>query len=111
MDLTSWAPPRLDEEKLAETAPVVRAEILHRLETLWKALQPWIDGREDTDGIVARPDPRLVASALTCLKQLSNLTRLDQPRPGSDETKPVPAEILAKVVKELEALEARRSQV
>ena len=110
MDLSRWAPPQLDEEILAEQAPVIRAEILRRLEGLWTALGPWVDGREDQDGVISRPDARLVTAALTCLRQLQQLARLDQPRPSADKAPAVAGDVLAKVMAELGELEARTTQ-
>ena len=110
MDLRRWAPPQLDEEILADTAPTVRAEVLRRLETLWKALGPWVDPKEDADGILTRPDPRLVTAALTCLRALERLYRLDAPRPSADKPPTVAGDILAKVMTELSELEARTQQ-
>lgn len=110
MDLRKWAPPELDDDKLAATAGVVRAELLRRLERTWSALEPWLEQKEDADGIVIRPDPRLVTAGLTCLRQLHQLYRLDQPRPTVDKAPPATGEILARVMKELGDLEARSRQ-
>lgn len=110
MDLRRWAPPQLDDDRLAESASVVRAEILRRLEDLWGALAPWLEGAEDPDGVLRRPDPRLVTAALACLKQLHQLYRLDQPRPAGDKTPPASGEILARVMRELGELEARTAR-
>ena len=108
MDLARWVAPRLDDDTMAETAAVVRAELLRRLETLWGALSPWLDPAPDPDGVVVRPDPRLVTAALTCLRQLHQLYRLDQPRPAAQHAGDEPGEVLAKVLAELGDLEARR---
>lgn len=110
VDLVWQGAPRLDEEKLAEMAPMIRAEVLRRLENLWKAMEPWVDGRPGPDGVLDRPDPRLVAAGLTALRQLSQLARLDQPAKQADERKQAGPELLERVRRELGELEARTAQ-
>jgi hypothetical protein len=108
MDLVPATAPRLDEEIIAREAPVVRAEIWRRYEELWKMLQPFIDGGVDEDGLVRRPDPRLVDSALRVLADLRKVWRLDVPsRPDPEKAAQLPAEVLAKVEAQLAELEAR----
>jgi hypothetical protein len=106
--LVPYDAPRLDEEAIAEHAPVVRAEVFRRLESLWTALKPHIDGSPDEDGIVRRPDPRLVDSGIRILSQLQKLYRLDSPGKAADEAgEAVPGEVLAQVCRALADLEAR----
>lgn len=109
MNIQAWQVPTIDEEGLAQQAPVVRAEILRRLELLWTALAPHISGLPDPDGIVYRPDPRLVDAGLRVLRHLSVLYRLEAPRPSTPPIQATTTEDLVQVTAQLEVLEARMS--
>ena len=109
MELVPASQPRLDEEMIAENAPIIRAEVFRRYQEIWDALKPYVDGSSDEDGVVRRPDPRLVDSAIRVLAQLQKLWRLDTPsKPDPELSAQVPGEILAKVEAQLAELERRR---
>lgn len=65
------------EEEIAESAPLVRALVVERLEMVWAACEPQIRG---TTG---KPDPRFIEAGLRALKQLSDHYRLAQPAPST----------------------------
>ena len=97
----------LDEERLAEVAPYIRAEVFRRLEGLWSALEPHVDGSRGEDGEVRRPDPRLMDTAVRVLAQLHRLSRLDAPNRKSDEIQAAGPDALEVVARSLAELEAR----
>jgi hypothetical protein len=99
--------PSLDEDMLAEVAPYVRAEVFRRLERLWNALEPYVDGSKGEDGVVRRPDPRLMDAAVRVLWQLGRLARLDAPSRKPDEIPAAGPDVLEVVARSLAELEAR----
>lgn len=66
--------PQLDDAKVQEDAPTIRAELVRRLEYLWGVLQPYMEPSEDR-----RPDPRYVEAGIRVLDRLMRLYRLDAP--------------------------------
>lgn len=67
------------DEQVAESAPLVRALVVQRLEKIWSTCEPHITG---TGG---KPDPRFVEAGIRVLDRLSRLYRLDLPVPGSEQ--------------------------
>lgn len=62
------------EDDITEAGPRVRAQTLMRLEMIWEACQPHING----DG--GKPDPRFIEAGMRCLREEIKLYRLDQPQ-------------------------------
>lgn len=79
MEVQGWNPPSLGDEELSAQAPMVRAELVKRLEQIWKTCSPHIDGS------LPRPDPRYIEAGLRVLDRLTNLYRLNQPARGGEE--------------------------
>jgi hypothetical protein len=90
----------IGEEHLATSAPLVRALVVQRLETMWRACEPHIDGS------AGRPDPRYIEAGIRVTDRLSRLYRLDQPQPSGnddDDTLAVDRrELAARALAELE---------
>lgn len=103
MDMQPYRMPRIDDAKLNEDAPAIRAEVLRRLEDLWATLAPRITNVRDVDelGEPVRLDPRFVEAGIRVLDRLMRLYRLDapgvaaaEPLSGSDVGDRVAAELL-----------------
>lgn len=69
----------IGDEQVSESAPLVRALVVERLEKIWRTCEPWIDG---TGG---KPDPRFVEAGIRVCDRLTRLYRLDDPIPGSEQ--------------------------
>lgn len=68
------SPAGIGDEQLTDAAPLVRALVVQRLETIWRTCEPHITG---TGG---RPDPRFVEAGIRVLDRLIRLYRLDVPQ-------------------------------
>lgn len=106
MDLSQR--PRLDDTAISEQAPLVRAEIALRYQSLWEAVLPGIRNLEDSPDW--RADPRMVEAGVRVLRNLSQLYRLDV---GATQEAPDPAgtrlgtrELVSAALDVLEAREA-----
>lgn len=87
------------DEQIHESAPLVRALLVERLEQIWTTCEPHITGA------AGKPDPRWAEAGIRVLDRLARLYRLDQPVPGSvaGELEPVPkADLVLKGLLELE---------
>lgn len=67
------------DEDIHNSAPMVRALVVERLEKIWRNCEPFIDG---TGG---KPDPRFIEAGIRVCDRLSKLYRLEQPVPGADQ--------------------------
>jgi hypothetical protein len=92
----------IGDQQVADAAPYVRALVVQRLEMLWRACEPHIDG---TGG---KPDPRYLETGVRVIDRLSRLYRLDAPE-KSDLTAVTGSDVSlrAKVLKQIEDLESR----
>lgn len=72
-------PGGIGDEQIGEAAPMVRALVVSRLETIWRTCQPHIEGK------LGRPDPRFVEAGIRVLDRLIRLYRLDVPVAGKDD--------------------------
>lgn len=90
----------IGDEQVSESAPLVRALVVQRLERIWSTCEPHIVG------VTGKPDPRFVEAGIRVLDRLSRLYRLDAPVPGSDQSQgdlvPV-ADLVSAGLRELEA--------
>ena len=66
------------DEQIHESAPLVRALLVERLEQIWSTCAPHVTGE------VGKPDPRFVEAGIRVLDRLAKLYRLDSPVPSSD---------------------------
>jgi hypothetical protein len=91
--------PELTDQGLADEAPMVRAEMVRRLEALWSACLPHIAGED-------KPDVRFVEAGIRIVDRMSRLFRLDAP----GRTEPdagVAGDTVSMVLEILAAAEAR----
>lgn len=89
------------DEEISDSAPLVRALLVERLEQIWSVCSPHVTGD------VPKPDPRFIEAGIRVLDRLARLYRLDQPVAGQD---PVAGELVGKadlVLAGLMELEAR----
>lgn len=76
MDLTMRG---IGDEQIHDSAPLVRALIVERLEQIWSTVEPHVTGA------MGKPDPRFVEAGIRVLDRLSKLYRLEQPVPGAEQ--------------------------
>lgn len=69
----------IGDEQVADSAPLVRALVVQRLEQIWTTVEPHVTGA------AGKPDPRFIEAGIRVLDRLSRLYRLDLPVPGSDQ--------------------------
>ena len=88
MELNSELPamPGIRDEEISESAPAVRALLVHRLEQIWNTItEGGRYNRPDATPGGARqedgwsPDPRFIEAGIRCLDRMAKLYRLDQP--------------------------------
>lgn len=91
------------DEQIHESAPLVRALVVQRLEQIWSICEPNIIG---TSG---KPDPRWAEAGIRVLDRLARIYRLELPAPGAEQSDGdlVPRSEL--VLADLRELEARMS--
>lgn len=92
--------PSIHDEDLVAKAPYMRYLIGERLEEIWNACQPHVDGS------AARPDHRYVETGMRVLERMSRLYRLDAPA-GAPEAVTTPADAARMVEAGLKELESR----
>jgi hypothetical protein len=89
------------DEEIHDSAPLVRALMVERLEQIWSVCEPHVTGS------VGKPDPRFIEAGIRVLDRIARLYRLDQPVPGSNE---ITGELISKgdlVLAGLRELEVR----
>lgn len=91
----------IGDEQVSESAPLVRALVIQRLEMIWSTVEPHVTG------YAGKPDPRFIEAGIRVLDRLSRLYRLDlpQPNPESADHDVIPKKDL--VLKGIQELEAR----
>lgn len=90
------------EEDLATNQAVVRATVFARLEQIWQACEPYINGE------LGKPDPRYLEAGIRTCDRLSKLYRLDAPQPsGGEEDGDTRVDARELAIKAVAALEAR----
>lgn len=98
------AMPGIRDEEISESAPAVRALLVHRLEQIWNTISPHVDGTRQEDGW--QPDVRFVEAGIRCLDRLAKLYRLDQPvaaAAGALDASVDQRELVARSLDEVEA--------
>lgn len=68
----------IGDEQVAESAPLVRALVVQRLERMWSTVEPHVDGT------AGKPDPRFLEAGIRITDRLIRLYRLDLPVPSQD---------------------------
>lgn len=100
MDAIEAGPRGIRDEEIHDSAPLVRALMVERLEQIWSTCAPHVTGG------VPKPDPRFIEAGIRVLDRLAKLYRLDQPVPQALENagEAVPtAELVLARLRELEA--------
>lgn len=91
----------IGDEQVAESAPLVRALVVQRLEQMWTAIEPQVNG----DG--GKPDPRFLEAGIRVCDRLIRLYRLDLPGPHADGGDGDLVPVVDLVTRGLAELEAR----
>jgi len=68
----------IGDEQVSESAPLVRALVVQRLEQIWTVCEPHVTGD------MGKPDPRFIEAGIRVLDRLTKLYRLDLPGPSQD---------------------------
>lgn len=89
------------DEDIHDSAPLVRALAVQRLEQIWRACEPQILG------VTGKPDPRFIEAGIRVVDRLAKLYRLDQPVPGLDHDPDEHLPVLDLVESGLRELEQR----
>lgn len=97
----------INDEQVAEAAPMVRAMVVQRLEMIWRACQPHIDPPPDELG-PRKPDPRFVEAGIRVTDRLIALYGLLKPGTSAEE-EPVAAQ--AQVEAAMEAVKLLESRL
>lgn len=93
--------PELDDARIADAAPAVRADLVQRLETMWRSIRPYMEPSEDR-----KPDPRFVEAGIRIVDRMARLYRLDQPGTAAPEVL-TDQDLVAVVEQGLQELEQR----
>jgi hypothetical protein len=72
----------ITDTEVSDSQPYVRAEVVKRLEAIWKTCEPYIVPGE------FKPDPRFMEMAVRVCDRLIRLYRLDQPSKDGNEGDP-----------------------
>lgn len=106
MELQKSVRPILDESGISQDAPYIRAMVINRLELIWKACLPHIDGSREESGFgVSTP---MVETALRVTRELARMYRLDAPVAGAEsQVAGTRTDVRALVSGQLDAIEAR----
>lgn len=73
-------PRGINDEQVAESAPLVRALAVQRLEEIWRACQPNISLPPEQLAEGRRPDPRFIEAGIRVTDRLINLYGLLKPQ-------------------------------
>lgn len=73
----------IGEEQVAQSAPLVRALAVQRLEMIWAACEPHIRLTQDDIELGRKPDPRFVEAGIRVVDRLINVYGLLKPQQGS----------------------------
>jgi hypothetical protein len=97
------APRGIADEQIHDSAPLVRALLVERLEQIWSTVAPHVTGE------VGKPDPRFIEAGIRVLDRLARLYRLDSPVPGAEQPQGELLDRADLVLKGLTELEARQA--
>lgn len=97
----------INEEQVAESAPLVRALAVQRLEMIWRACEPNINLSQDDLDLGRRPDPRFIEAGIRVTDRLVTLYGLLKPQHTMSEPDAVSRqdqrELVRAKISELEA--------
>lgn len=99
----------IDDEQVADSAPMVRALIVQRLEQVWRACDPHINPTQDALEAGFRRDPRYIEAGLRVLDRLA-LIYLKLPRNNPQNLGEGQEELVAAQEKAMLALDRLESK-
>jgi hypothetical protein len=73
----------ISDEQVADSAPMVRALVVTRLELLWRACEPHILPEDER-----KPDPRFIEAGIRVVDRLTLLYGLTKPTTGGEDQVP-----------------------
>lgn len=98
----------INEEHVAESAPMVRALVVQRLEQVWRACEPHINPDEVALELGFRRDPRYIEAGIRVLDRLTAIYGLLKPHSvQADPDAGSSVDQRAALVRELEELEQK----
>jgi len=97
----------IDDQDVTESAPMVRALVVQRLEMIWRACEPHILPPPDEAGLVRRPDPRFVEAGIRVNDRLIQLYGLLRPQPSPEQGEDTAELEIQAATARIKALEAR----
>lgn len=98
----------INEEHVAEAAPMVRALVVQRLEQVWRACEPHINPDQESLELGFRRDPRYIEAGIRVLDRLTAIYGLTKPHATqADPDAGSSVDQRAKLVLDLEELESR----
>lgn len=97
--------PTVGEKEIQDSQDAVRALILHRLEQIWRTVEPHVDGSRTEEGW--SPDVRFVEAGIRCLDRLALLYRLKDPARGDQGVVEASVDAREVALKSLLEVEAR----
>jgi hypothetical protein len=99
----------IDDEQVAESAPMVRALVVARLEMIWRACEPHImpPPPETEYDIPRKPDPRFVEAGIRVNDRLIALYGLLKTNPGVEKGEETSTVAVEQALTRLRALEER----
>lgn len=98
----------IGEEQVSQSAPLVRALAVQRLELIWRAVEPYINLSQDDRDMGRRPDPRFVEAGIRVVDRLVGIYGLLKPQQGSpDAITESREELLGMANERIVSLEAR----
>lgn len=97
----------ISDEQVTDSAPVVRALVVSRLELIWRSCEPFINPPADELG-ARKPDPRFVEAGIRVTDRLIDLYRLLKPaNAGQEEQEGTDAAQVEQAALKLAELESR----
>lgn len=98
----------IGDEEVAESAPMVRALVVSRLEMIWRACEPHIMPPDPQPGeLPRRPDPRFVEAGIRVNDRLISLYGLLKTNPGLEKGEETSEEQVNAALARVKELEAR----
>ena len=98
----------IGEEQVADSAPLVRALVVQRLEQVWRACEPHINPDPTDLELGFRRDPRYIEAGIRVLDRLTAIYGLLKPHQvQADPDAGSSLEQRGQLIKELEELEQR----
>lgn len=78
----------INDEHVAQSAPLVRALAVQRLELMWRACQPHIEPDQERLELGVKPDPRFIEAGIRITDRLIGLYQLLKPQHAMSEPDP-----------------------